>query len=166
LFIIGHYLSSFEISRQNIYPGKLLAWLLPLFVLFFIHVCTQGYLFFIQNQDEKKKIYNDQSAIRIYLRPRLEGNYVLNLGNQNGDFFKTLFYKEAVVPNYDVVSCCSLPDKIFDYSTLLNDLQNGKIRYLLIPEKETITEIWGIPLQQFKKDTSINRHVIYKYQKQ
>jgi hypothetical protein len=166
LFITGHYLSTFEIFRQTIYQGKLLAWLLPLFVLFCIHVCVQGYLFFIQNQNEKKNIYNEQSAIRTYLRPRLKGNYVLNLGNQNGDFFKTLFYKEAVVPNYDMVSCCSLPDNIFDYSALLNDLQNGKIGYLLMPEKETITEIWGLPLQQFKKDTSLNGHAIYKYQKQ
>ena len=126
---------------------------LPIYMLFFIHVCAQGYLFFIQDQEEKKQIYSQQKEIRNYLQPKLSGKYLLDLGNENGNFFKTLFYKESFVPNYDAVSCCTFPRNSFNYSAMLKDLQNGNVKFLIIPEKEFIQEIWGISLDQFKKDT-------------
>ena len=165
LLLINHYYSTLSSTFKNQYSGKLLSWFLPLFVLFTVHVCAQGYLFFLQNQKEKKEIYQNQLSIGNYLKPKLENNYILNLGNQNGDFFKTIFFKEAVVPNYDAVSCCTLPDKIFDYSSLVNDLQNGKIKYLLMNEQDMLTDLWGISLQNFKSDTLINGHVILKFMK-
>lgn len=164
LIIISKYISTVDFNNETSYTKKLLPWLLPLIILFTIHVCTQGYLFFIQNQKEKKEVYKQQVAIRNYLEPKLDDKYLLNLGNQNGDFFKTLFYKTAAVPNYDAVSCCTLPDKVFDYSRLLNDLQTGKIAFLLMEEKDTIPEIWGVSLQDFKKDTIISSYNIYRFQ--
>ncbi len=163
LILIANYISATDRTAQS-FSKKLAAWYLPLFTLFSSFVCVNGYLFYIQKQKMKKEVYNDQVVIRNYLAPKLESTYVFNLGDQNGDFFKTLFYKQAVVPNYDAVSCCTLPDKTFDYSNLLTDLRSGKIAWLIMPEKTITLEQWGVSLDHFKKDTIIKGHIIYKFQ--
>ena len=123
----------------------------------------RGIFFFIQDQKEKKQIYLQQKEIRNYLQPKLAGKYLLDLGNENGNFFKTLFYKESFVPNYDAVSCCTFPRNTFNYSAMLKDLQNGNVKFLIIPDKEFIHEIWGVSLGQFKKDTVIHGQGILSY---
>ena len=105
----------------------------------------------------------EQKEIRNYLQPKLSGKYLLDLGNENGNFFKTLFYKESFVPNYDAVSCCTFPRSTFNYSAMLNDLQNGNVKFLIIPEKEFIHEIWGISLDHFKKDTVMYGQCVLGY---
>jgi hypothetical protein len=166
MIIISKYISTAGFHTQTSYSKKILPWLLPIIILFTIHVHTQGYLFFIQNQKEKKEVYTQQVVIKNYLEPKLGDNYLFNLGNQNGDFFKTLFYKQAVVPNYDAVNCCTLPDKTFDYSNLLNDLRSGKIGWLIMPENEITKEQWGVSLDKFVRDTSLYGQIIYKFQNQ
>ena len=163
-FLLAILLIAYYNMRENEkLEKKFLIAGLPIYLLFFIHVCTQGYLFFIQDQKEKKQIYLQQKEIRNYLQPKLAGKYLLDLGNENGNFFKTLFYKESFVPNYDVVSCCTFPRNTFNYSAMLKDLQNGQVKFLIVPEKEFIHEIWGISLDQFKKDTVIYGHGILSY---
>jgi hypothetical protein len=166
LILITHYIASLDIKTTGLFSQRLTTWVLPLFVFFSTFVLIQGCLFFIQKQEAKKEVYDNQLSIRNYLAPKLDSSYVFNLGNQNGDFFKNIFYKQAVVPNYDAVSCCTLPDKTFDYSNLLNDLRTGKIGWLIMPEKEITTRQWGVDLNFFKINTIINGHVIYKFQQQ
>ena len=165
LILSAYYIATADIASQNSFSQKLIVWSLPLFTLFSAFVLIQSYLFFIQKQKKKKEIYNNQVAIKNYLTPKLDNSYIFNLGDQNGDFFKTLFYKQGVAPNYDAVSCCTLPDKTFDYSNLLADLRSGKIAWLIMPEKTITTEQWGVPLDHFKKDTIIKGHIIYKFQR-
>lgn len=159
ILLISYYAAEAIEMREK----KFLTVSLPLYLLFFIHVCAQGYLFFLQDQKEKKQIYLEQKEIRNYLQPKLSGKYLLDLGNENGNFLKTLFYKESFVPNYDVVSCCTFPRNTFNYSTMLNDLQKGNVKFLIIPEKESLQEIWGISLDQFKKDTVIYGQTVFSY---
>ena len=163
-FLLAILLVTYHASNENeMHNKKFLTFSLPLYILFFIHVCAQGYLFFIQDQEEKEQIYLHQKEIRNYLQPKLSGKYLLDLGNENGNFFKTLFYKESFVPNYDAVSCCTFPRNTFNYSAMLNDLQNGNVKFLIIPEKEFIHEIWGISLDKFKKDTVIYGQSVLRY---
>jgi hypothetical protein len=61
------------------------------------------------------------------------------------------------------VYCCTLPDSTFDYSSLQQDLSSGKIVNLLAPQKTILTDIWGISLQNFHKDTIINGYTIYRF---
>ncbi len=159
LMLITYYAA----QEEEIWVKKFLVVSLPLYLLFFIHICAQNYLFFIQDQIEKKQIYLQQKEIRTYLQPKLSGKYLLDLGNENGNFFKTLFYKGSFVPNYDAVSCCTFPRKTFNYSAMLNDLQNGNVKFLIIPEKESIHEIWGISIDQFKKDTVMHGQSILRF---
>jgi hypothetical protein len=156
-------ITQYVVEANEIREKKFLTVSLPLYILFFIHIYAQGYLFFIQDQNQKKQAYLQQREIRNYLQPKLSGKYLLDLGNENGNFFKTLFYKESFVPNYDAVSCCTFPRSTFNYSAMLNDLQNGNVKFLIIPEKEFIHEIWGISLDLFKKDTVMYGQNVFSY---
>ena len=143
------------------YSKRAISWLLPLLLIFFIHTIAEGYLFFIQNRSEKETAYLQQKGIREYLRPKLQGHYVLNLGSANGDFFKTILYKEMAVPNMDIVDCCTLPDHTFNYSSLERDITNGTIAYIISREKILPPEIWGISLHSFSMIADTNGYVIW-----
>jgi hypothetical protein len=145
------------------YLKKIYAALIPLFILFLVHTLLQGYLFFIQNRQQKIAVYQEQEELRNYLKPQLKGKFVLNLGNQNEDFFKTLFFREMAVPNFDMVYCCTLPDNTFDYSSLKQDLANGRIGYILALSHTYLKDLWGVSLASFQKDTTIGEYTVYKY---
>jgi len=136
---------------------------LPLFLLFIIHTCAQGYLFFLQNKEQKMADYRQQIEIRNYLRPRLQDNLVFNLGDANASFLKVILFRESAVPNLDMVNCCLLPDHTFDYSMLKKDFFTGHIAYLIKNANDPTESVWGIPLQQYRKDTTIGRFDIYKF---
>jgi hypothetical protein len=108
-------------------------------------------------------LYQQQKEIRDYLQPKLKGQYVMSLADPNTSFFKTLFYKEMAVPNVDMADCCTIPDQTFDYSSLKQDLTNGKIGYLLTAGNEKPGTIWGVPLVHYKKDTVIHGYAIYSF---
>jgi hypothetical protein len=157
------FLLAFIIIGQSSLTRKTIIFSLPLLLLFFIHTVTEGYLFFLQNREKKKAVYEQQKQVRDYLQPKLQGHYVLNLAHPNSDFFKTLFYKEIAVPNMDIVDCCTLPDGTFNYSFLKDDLVNGNIRYILYNYDEKPPEIWGVSLEGFTKETAMNGYVIYRF---
>ena len=162
--IFCYVIHTYQTKPVNFYINKIILFFLPLFILFLLHTVAQGYLFFIQKRNEKMILYQQQKNIRDYLRPQLKNNYVFNLGNQNTDFFKTLFYKEMAVPSFDIVDWCTIPRKTFDYTVLKNDFSNGKIAYIISPEGTTYSSIWGVSLQNYHKDTTINGFNIYRFQ--
>lgn len=159
--LIARKVTIYDTGGSSVLIKKIVAGFLPLLFIFFVHVVAEGYLFFLQNQEQKKTYYTQQKQVRDYLQPQMHGYSVLNLANANSDFFKTLFFKDIAVPNMDMVDCCTLPDKTFDYSQLNQDLTTGRIRYLLTIN-ERPASIWNIPLDQFKADTVINGYTIYK----
>ena len=162
--LIARTTSAFNTQPAMSYSRNIIAGLVPLIFLLFINTIAEGYLFFIQNRATRKIAYEQQKEIRNYLQPNLQGQSVLNLANPNSDFFKTLLYKNIVVPNMDMVDCCTLPDQTFDYSRLKEKLKTGQIGYLLTYGNVPPEQIWGISLQDFHKDTTINGHTIYRYQ--
>lgn len=163
-FFLGSLLIAEWVSSKN--PDlirKASRWLLPLLWLFTVHVLAQGYLFYLQNQSGKKKVYQEQKQIRDYVGARLGDRLVFDLGQQNSNFFKNLFPAQAAVPNFDAVDCCTLPDGNFDYEGLKKDLQNGRIGYLLIPVTDSIPSIWGISLNRYVTDTILHGQRICRY---
>ncbi|MEI9946651.1 MAG: hypothetical protein WDN26_20815 [Chitinophagaceae bacterium] len=164
--ILTRKLANTQSINAFAFGKKAIAWTLPLIILFSIHTLLQGYLLFIKDQEEKKVMYNEQKEIRDYLRPKLQGRYVLNMTNPNTHFFKTLLYREIAVPNIDIVDCCTMPDEIFDYSSLKKDISNGKINFLITDDKTNVKELWNISLSHFSIDTVIHGYTIYKYKQE
>ncbi len=166
-FFLGSLLLAEWLSGKN--QDSIHRWslrFLPLLLIFALHVLAQGYLFHLQKQSEKKAVYEEQKQIRDYVGARLGDRLVFDLGQQNSNFFKNLFPAQAAVPNFDAVDCCTLPDGNFDYSGLKKDLQNGRIGYLLVPVADTITSIWGIPLNRYAQDTVLFGQRIYRFREE
>lgn len=161
--LIACQLNTFNPAILQAYAHKLLPFLLPVVVVYFIHVTAQDYLFFVSQQAQQKEGYNRQQNIKNYLLPKLGNTYVFNLNDPNRDFFKTLFYKQIAVPNFDAVNCCTLPDGNFDYTNLKADLVNGNIKFIIMPANKTYTHIWSVPLHHYQHDTTISQYSIYKY---
>jgi len=163
LVILFRTIAAWEQSNHAAYIKKAISVLLPLVVLFFVHTTAEGYLFFLKNRETKKMLYNQQKEIRDYLRPKLQGRYVINLIDPNTNFFKTLFYKEMAVPNMDMADCCTIPDKTFDYSSLKQDLSNGGIGFLITAETDKPGILWDVSLHHYSKDTVISGYAIYSF---
>lgn len=134
----------------------------PLLILFAIYTNAQGYLFFIQNKAEKKLAYEQQIEVCKYLKPKLKNNFVLDKSWPWQNFFKVSLSQNIVVPNDDMVACCTFPDHTFDYKALTKDMTNGSISYLILADTSLPKEAWGATLQNFEMDTIINRFVIFK----
>jgi hypothetical protein len=135
----------------------------PLFLLFIAHTCIQGYLFFLQNRSAKMNDYRQQKAIRSYLQPRLNNRTVFSTADANRTFLKVILYKEMAVPNLDVVECCSVPDQVFDYSSLKEDFKTGRIAYIIKSKGDFSSAALGINLSNYVPDTSIGRFDLYRY---
>jgi hypothetical protein len=137
----------------------------PAMLLFLFHVSAQIYFYFLNDKIKIKNQFTEQVVVSNYLKKQLYDKpyYVLNLSSPNSEFYKNLLYKESVAPNIDAISCCTLPDKIFDYHDLLNGLQNGKIRFLIEKKGRTEESLWGVKLNNYKVDTTVFNYTIYKF---
>lgn len=137
----------------------------PAFFFFIIHMVAQMFFFFLNNPADSKEKYNEQAQISNYIKQAIgnESRYVIDLSNADFNFFKNMLFKEIAAPNIDAVNCCTMPDKIFDYSALINGLQNGQILFLIKEKDATLTTFWGVDIQHYKKDTTFKNYSIYKY---
>jgi hypothetical protein len=134
---------------------------LPLLVLFFIQTVGAGYLAYIQGNQKKRGWYEQQKQVRDYLASKQGVDYTLNISNPNIDFFKTLLYRNNIVPNFDMVICCTMPDNTFDYSKLRQDLETADNGYIITYKGEKPATLWGVSLDRFTEDTTINGYSIY-----
>jgi hypothetical protein len=155
----------FKNFENKIRIDKLVTYVFPFIFLFALYVYSQGYLFFLGQQKEKKEEYVKEQHVREYLRPRIKNQFVFNLASPNRTFFKNLFYTEMAVPNFDMVNCCTLPDKNFDYHKLEEGFENGTIQFIIMRENVAHTDIWSFPLVNYLKDTTIHHYDIYRFKK-
>lgn len=162
--LIGGKFNDWITRPASVSLQRITAAVTPLLLLFTAYTICQGYLFFIQKKENKKLKYTQQKEVRNYLQPQLQSGYVLNLAHPGEDFFKTLFYKEIIVPNEDIVACSTFPDHTFDYTSLKEQISNGAVRYIILQDSTLPKQAWDAPLVHFKKDTLINLYYIYKYQ--
>ncbi len=151
--------------EKKSFVNKSTSYLLPFISLFALFVYSQGYLFFLSQQKVKRKEYQDEVQIRDYLQSRMKQQFVFNLSNANRSFFKNLFYREMAVPNFDMVDCCTLPDKNFNYQRLKQGFQDGAIQFIIVYKNVQHKDIWGFSLANYSKDTTIHQYDIYQYKK-
>lgn len=163
--LIGFYYNQFAQKENTRFINAASTYIYPAFLIFVLHVTIQFYFYFLNGAQKNKTDYENQQEVSNYIKKQLNNkdNYVINLTSPNSDFFKNVLYKESAAPNFDAVSCCTLPDKIFDYRGLLNGLQNGKILYLIEKKDSKEESLWGVPLNKYKIDTTMFEYSIYKF---
>lgn len=161
--LIGLYYNN---HKADIVNGEWIFWpLVLLSVVFFVHIMLQDYLFFVNEQKQKKQAYINQQQVQQYLKGKVRGFHVFNMASPNRDFFKLFFIEEMAVPHFDTIDCCLLPDKTFDYTQLKQELLNGKIKYIITTKNNPVTSVWNISLNNYKMDTTINEYDLYKFSK-
>lgn len=137
----------------------------PALLVLIIHMTAQMYFFFLNNNGESKEKYDEQVQVGNYIKKTIntQNRYVLDLSNADFNFFKNILFKECAAPNIDAVSCCTLPDRIFDYSELLNGLRSGKIMFIIKENRSIQNSIWDADIRHYKQDTNFTHYSIYKY---
>lgn len=167
-FLLAIMLIGIELMKQTFISqmswGRIAGFLLPLIVIFYIFTLSQIHLFFIQRQPMKKEIYYGQLNVSKYIKREYPGTYIIEIGNINRSFFKTICYKQYALPNFDVLDCCTYPDKTFDYRNLKYALAKGEIG-VIVTDNTQPSKLWNIDIQNFKYDTSFNQYSVYIHDK-
>jgi hypothetical protein len=165
LLVLAIWARDISLSEMGNALRPFAALLYPILLVFILHIGLQLYFYFIHNTEKARIHFEQQAALSQYIKKEIGTRdlYVLDLSRPDVDYFKNLLYKESAAPNFDAVDCCTLPDRIFDYSRLMEGLQSGKILFLiegnLIPERT----IWNTPLDHFLKDTTIGENTLYRF---
>ena len=165
---LGLSLSNYSSNTNN---GQIISsfskYLYPALLIFFTHVSLQIYFYFLNNFEKEKNNFKEQVMVSNYIKTQIgdDKKYVLDLTNPDLDFFKNLLYKESIAPTFDIIDCCTLPDKTFNYQEMLASLQNGKTFFLIGKKGSLENSIWNIPLTHYKADTTIFNYTIFKFSK-
>lgn len=141
-------------------------YLYPAVVIFFLQIILQPFFYFIHSPDKKEAAFLGQLQVSAYVQGRISGTggHVLDLSDADFNFFKNTLYKSMAAPNQDAVNCCTLPDRIFDYSKLLNGLENGKISYLISDKKQLPDSLWGVSTAHYVYDTTFAAYSVFRFE--
>ena len=167
--LLGSMIAKHSSSETNREPTLSVSkYIYPALLIFFVHVSLQIYFYFLNNHEKAKDSFNQQMEVSHYIKKQIgnSDHYVLDLTDPDWDFFKTLLYKESIAPTFDMIDCCMLPDKIFDYTEMLNSFQTGKTQFLIERKGEKQKSIWNTDLSLYKADTTIFNYTIYRFQNQ
>lgn len=166
IVLIGLYISHLSRPgiREMIHAASI--YLFPIALVFTIHIFSQLYLFYINGQAARKQQFNQEHLLSIYIKNHIgtTDKYVINMGHPDSDFFKNLLFMQSAAPNMDAVSCCTLPDRTFNYHLLKEGFRNGKIEYIITTGTALPLSIWGMDVSNYKKDTTIGNNSLFKYQ--
>lgn len=163
--IIAYFLTTITSRSQKSIINATGIYIYPALCILFLHMIAQLFFFFLNSNTKAKEKYYEQVQIGNYIKRSIgtEDKYVLDLSGADFNFFKNILFKECAAPNIDAVDCCTLPGNIFNYSSLLNGLQNGKIMFIIKEKEVTLNEIWGVDIRHYKQDTIFTHFGIYKY---
>lgn len=165
LIVITAFFSRSPFTNAALLIKRATAYAYPALFIFLFHIIAQLYFFFINSKTESRDKFSEQVQVSNYIKKAIgtQDKYVMDLSDPDFNFFKNLLYKESAAPNMDAVRCCTLPDKIFDYSGLLQGLENGKILFLIEEKDASKKSQWEVNLQHYTQDVSFPSYTIYRY---
>lgn len=112
---------------------------LALFMLFFLlllkmTLVVQPSVDKIRTRPQKLAFYNTEAELAAYVRTLHDNSrhfsVFCNLFSPDS-YLNNFFFREAIVPQYDIVSLASYPKKVYDYTRLRNDLKNGTVEFII-----------------------------------
>ncbi|HTL08755.1 MAG TPA: hypothetical protein VL307_10875, partial [Chitinophagaceae bacterium] len=161
--LIAAYCKSIDPTRLESFLKTALPYLYPCLAIFVLHMLSQLFFFFLNSQTIAKQHFEEQVQISQYIKQQIGGSnrYVIDLSNADFNFFKALLYKEEAAPNIDAVNCCTLPDKIFDYSRLLQGLRDGSVQFLIKANDSQLQNLWGVDIHHFVAQKQFSNYTVY-----
>jgi hypothetical protein len=77
-------------------------------------------------------------------------------------FLNNLLFRNAIMPQKDVVTCCAFKNKRFDYSAFQSRANSGLIKYLIKARDNRLDTYAGARLTQFRKLTTLFEYDVYE----
>lgn len=94
---------------------------------------------------------------------KLQSNdMVLILLSTDKTFMHNLLWRNCVMPNRDIVDCCSDPLKVFDYTNFVENISNCKIKYLVNYGGKTNRPYLGADFSHFSLLKQIGPYTVYR----
>ena len=157
----------YAVSHSSINPLRRLFLPVTLItLLIYFHIIVQLYLYHLNDYTREKSVYSSQKNVSSEIMKSIDtaDDYVY-ADDVNGTFFKNMLYKRIVLPNKDAVDCCTLPDRIFDYTLLKEGLQNGKIKFLIFQHGVIPGRFHDMNFDHYTKWNRIGDYDIYIFKK-
>jgi hypothetical protein len=78
-------------------------------------------------------------------------------------YLNNILFREAIVPQYDVVSLATYPRKVFNYELLRKNLADGSVRVVITKKSNNPLKFMDIELSHYVLEKKIGEYSIYLY---
>lgn len=78
-------------------------------------------------------------------------------------YMSNLLFRQAVLPQFEIVTISTYPLKKYDYTRLEQGLQNGRFPWMMMREKDTVKRFFNIPLNHYNPVESAAGFTIYQF---
>ncbi len=149
-------------------PGSLYV---MLFTILFFRTITIFYPFyqelFAKNKIQRQQKYQTEQKVASFIRTDASENKFLVYNNvfSPDSYLNNLLFKEAIMPQNDIVVLGTYNRKVFNYSQFLRQIKNGEIRYLIINTNEARPGFLIIDTANFQMLTMIDNYRIFQHKK-
>jgi hypothetical protein len=109
------------------------------------------------------ELYQTESRIANFLKSRHSGRpfTVFNNLYSPASFLNNFLYKEAQIPQYDIVHYTTYTRKVYDYSSFINGVCEGRIDHVVIKYPDTLPQFYDLSFENYRRDTTIREYTIF-----
>lgn len=116
------------------------------------------------NNQELKADYNEQKKVSEYIAGRIKPDeYIVVQQGLIAGYFNTTQY--TLVPQQDILACCSYPLGVYNYSVLKSLIDQGKIKYIVLSKGSEMPIIAGLSFSEYsyKPHIDIGKYTIFEF---
>jgi hypothetical protein len=110
--------------------------------------------------------YQSQVALAKLMKSKLQPGdtfVVFTFFYTPDSYLSNLLFRHAVIPQMEIVSLSTYPDKRYDYSDFKKRMNDGSIPWMLMRSKDSSRQFYDISLDKYEKTDSLNGFTIYHY---
>lgn len=151
--------------KEGSLPEKLPGAALFILSIIYIHILLQIYFYYVNDRKEEKKQYAVEKDLANNLLKELNGNnkYIFAYTDPYNDFFKVLLQGKSVLPNIDAVSCCTWPDKRFNYAKLKEGFLNGNIEFIIFESRHIYPSYFDVQFNKYIYYKTFDKYTIFRF---
>jgi hypothetical protein len=161
LFILAAYF----FMQLDFSPVRTSAIYILIFMLVIrIAAITYPFAYIRESYQQYTSLYESEkkvaSRIRSYPQARKPYSVFCNLYSPKS-FLNNFLFREAVLPQYEIVIYTSYNRQVFDYSYFKNGFTNGAVPYIISRDKQSFPIFMDIKMENYRLTDSTNGYFIY-----
>ena len=118
------------------------------------------------NYKSAKELLVNEKRIAQFIRAQPEmrdSGLVFNNLFSPESYLNNFLFREAIIPQYDIVYGCTYPRNVFNYADLKGKISQGKIKFMVMNNQILQPKFYDVDLHQFKLLARISNYNIYKW---